>query len=101
MTQTQMIAAIVALLLAVGGAAVWYAQQYPRVIVGTGRVEVRSERAGGRTLTLETRDVQIRATKFQEVKLPGGSWIACNGDCARAAREAGDGFWDKHQRDHR
>ena len=96
-----MIAIVVTLILGVGGAAVWFTQQYPRVIIGTGRVEVRSERAGGGSTTLDTRTVQIKAAIFQEVKLANGTWVPCQGDCAKAAREAGDGFWDKQQRDHR
>ncbi len=96
-----MLAVIIALMLAVIGYAAWYTQRHPREIVGTGRVQVRSERAGGPTVSLRTRDVSINGVTFQEVELPNGTWIACAGDCATAAREAGDGFWDKHQRDHR
>jgi hypothetical protein len=101
MSREQMVALIVALVLGVAGYAAWYAQRHPREIVGTGLVEVRSERAGGQTLSLRTRDVAINGATFQEVELPNGTWIACSGDCVKAVREAGDGFWDKQQRDHR
>ena len=96
-----MLSVVVALMLAVLSYAVWYSQRHPREIVATGRVLVRSERAGGASIKLDTRDVSINGRVFQEVELPNGTWIACSGDCARAAREAGDGFWDKHQRDNR
>ena len=99
MSQTQMVAIVVLLMLGVGGYAVWYSQQHPRQIVGRGTVQVRSERAGGPIITLKTRDVSINGKVFQEVEMPNGTWIACAGDCAKAAREAGDGFWDKQARD--
>jgi len=88
-------AAVVALVLGVLGFALWYSQQYPREIVAQGSVRVTSPRAGGGTVTLRTRDVSINKAVFKEVELPNGTWIDCAGDCARAAREAGDGFWQK------
>ena len=95
MSQGTMMAAVVALVLGVLGFALWYSQQHPREIVGHGTVRVASPRAGGGSTTLKTRDVSINKVVFKEVEMPNGTWIDCGGDCARAAREAGDGFWQK------
>jgi hypothetical protein len=74
--------------------ALWYGRAHPRQIVATGSVVVESRRAGGQTLTLNTRDVRIANTTFKEVELPNGTWIDCAGDCRKAVREATDEFWD-------
>ena len=95
MSQGALAAIAIALVLGVLGFGLWYTMQYPRQIVGTGTVVIHSARAGGATMTLKTRDVAINKVVFKEVEMPNGSWIDCAGDCATAARDAGDGFWDK------
>ena len=96
---------MLALVLGVGGFAYWYDRQHPRRIVGHGSVRVTSQRAGGGTATHATRDVMVDHAIFKEVAMPNGTWIGCGGvrddDCVKAARDAGDGFWDKQQRDRR
>jgi hypothetical protein len=72
--------------------AFWYQSQHPRVIVGNGAIEVIGVR-GTAPVRLKTRDVSINKVVFKEVEMPNGTWIDCAGDCAKAAREAGDGFW--------
>lgn len=101
MSQTTMAAIAIALVVGMLGFALWYTQQHPRHIVGYGTLQVRSERAGGGTSTHQTRRIAINAVEFQEVEMLNGTWIDCGGDCARAVRDAGDGFWDKQQRDRR
>ena len=90
-----------ALVLAVLAFGLWYQRQYPRQILRTGLVTMDSKRAGSVRLTLQTRDVQIRNTIFQEVEMPNGTWIDCAGDCRRAAHEAGDGLWEKIEKERR
>ncbi len=90
-----------ALVLAVLAFGLWYQRQYPRQILRTGLVTMDSKRPGGVRITLQTRDVQIRNTVFQEVEMPNGTWIDCAGDCRRAAHEAGDGLWEKIERERR
>ena len=101
MSRAQMIAIVDALVFGVGGFALWYSRQHPREIVGDGTVRVPSLRAVGGFSIHATREVSINGLRFQEVALPNGTWIACGGDCVKAARDAGEGFWEKQQRDHR
>ena len=93
MSQSTLAALSIAFIAAVAGFAFWYSQQYPREIVGTSTINVRSDRAGGGSATLKTRDVAINKTIFKEVEMPNGTWIDCAGDCAKAARDAGENFW--------
>jgi hypothetical protein len=90
-----------ALVLAVLAFGLWYQNQYPRQILRMGSITVEAKRGGVQRLTLKTRDVQIRNTVFQEVEMPNGTWIDCAGDCRRAAHEAGDGFWEKLEKERR
>lgn len=86
-------AAIVAC-LAFAAFVAWYAWHNPRTIVATGSITVTSTRAPYASTTLRTRDVAVGRTVFREVELPGGTWIGCAGDCARAVHDAREGFWD-------
>ena len=86
---------MMALVLGVLVFAHWYERRYPREIIRTGTVQVRSQRPGGGVATHKTRDVSVNGVVFQEVALPSGSWIDCAGDCERAAREAGEAFWER------
>jgi hypothetical protein len=85
---------VAALVLAILAYGLWYQRQYPREIIKTGTLTVQSRKTGGGGMTLRTRDVSINGVVFSEIELPNGTWIGCNGDCAKAAREAGDEFWD-------
>ena len=41
----------------------------------------------------------IRPARFgQEVRLPGGTWYPCAGDCRETLRAETVDFWDEHQR---
>ena len=93
MSQSTIAAVVIALMLGFLAFALVYSQKFPREIVGSGTVLVRSERAGGGSATLKTRDVSINKVVFQEVEMPNGTWIDCAGDCTKSAREAGEGFW--------
>jgi hypothetical protein len=89
-----------AALLAFFAFALWYQRQHPREIVGTGQVTVEKNRPGGVTrVTLRTRTISINGRRFQEVELPGGTWIDCAGDCRKAVFDTGDGFWQKIERE--
>lgn len=101
MSQSTMAAVAIAVVFGVLGFALWYSQQHPRLVVGTGVIRVRSDSAAGGTSSHRTRDISINGVVFQEVELPNGTWIACGGECARAVRDAGEGFWDKKQREGR
>ena len=101
MSQTTMAAVAIALVLGMLGFGLWYSWRHPREIVATGTVVVQSGRVGGSATTLKTRDVAINKVVFKEVELPNGTWIDCAGDCAAAARDAGEGFWDKQARERR
>jgi hypothetical protein len=85
-------AMIIAAILGFLAFAFWYQSQHPRVIVSSGSIEVTGVRGGG-AVRLKTRDVSINTVVFKEVEMPNGTWIDCAGDCAKTAREAGDGFW--------
>ena len=89
--------AVIAGVLAFLAYALWYQRQNPREIIATGAVAVESRRPGRMPQTLRTRDVRIASTVFKEIELPNGTWIDCAGDCAKAARDAGDEFWDTQQ----
>ncbi len=93
--------AMIGLVLAVLVLGLTYQRDNPREIVATGSVTVAGSRAGSKTLTLQTRDVRIAGAVFKEVEMPGGTWIACAGDCVKAAREAVDEFWDTQQKQRR
>jgi hypothetical protein len=79
----------------------WYQRQHPREIVATSTLAVQSRKAGGGTMTLKTREVSVNGIRFSEIELPNGTWIDCQGDCRKAAREAGDEFWEARARDAR
>ena len=41
----------------------------------------------------------VRPARFgQEVRLPGGTWYPCAGDCRETLRAETVDFWDEHQR---
>jgi hypothetical protein len=86
--------------LAVLAAGLWYQNRYPRQILSIGSIDAETRRGGGK-VRLRTRDVQIAATVFQEIEMPNGTWIPCAGDCRRAAFEAGDGLWEKIDKERR
>lgn len=92
---------VIAIVLGVLALGLSYQRDNPREIVGTGSVRVDAVRAGGTAQTLRTRDVRIAGVVFMEIELPGGTWISCAGDCAKAVREAGDEFWDAQQKQRR
>ncbi len=89
--------AMIAFVLAVLAYALSYQRDNPREIVATGAARVESSRPGGAAQTLRTRDVRIAGVVFKEIEMPNGTWIPCAGDCARAAREAGEDFWQTQQ----
>ena len=86
------------LILAVLVFVLWYQQRYPRVIVSTSSVRVASAKQGGSPMTLQTRVVGIADVRFEEVRMPNGTWIGCAGDCRKAALDAGPDFWDAQAR---
>lgn len=89
------------LIIAVLGFALWYQQQYPREIVSTSSIRVVSTLRPGPPMALETRVVKIATNRFEEVRMPNGTWIGCAGDCRKAALDAGPDFWDAQARDRR
>ena len=93
--------AMIGLVLAMLVLGLTYQRDNPREIVSTGSVAVAGSHAGSKTLTLQTRDVRIAGAVFKEVEMPGGTWIACAGDCVKAAREASEEFWDTQQKQRR
>jgi hypothetical protein len=94
MSQNTMAAVAIAFVLGVLTVALWYQNKHPRQIVATSTVVVDSRKPGGARQTLNVRTVRIDQATFQEVEMPNGTWIGCEGDCRRAAREAGEEFWD-------
>ena len=86
------------LVLGVLAFALWYQQRYPRMILSTSSIRVASAKHGGPPMTLETRVVAIADTRFEEVRMPNGTWIGCAGDCRKAALDAGPDFWDAQAR---
>jgi hypothetical protein len=92
MTTNIFVSLLIAAVIAFLGFAFWYQRQYPREIIGTSTISVEGVR-GTKALTLKTRDVSINGVVFREVEMPNGTWIDCAGDCTKAARNAGDGFW--------
>ena len=68
--------------------------KHPRKITGTGQVTAKSRYTPAKTLTLRTRDVEGSGTTFQEVELPGGTWIDCGGDCAETVRREVLDLWE-------
>lgn len=85
-------------MLAVLAAGFWHQYRNPRRIVATGQVRVTSPTQPGPAVTLATRVVMVGSVRLEEVGLPGGTWIDCAGDCAKAAREAGPEFWETVRR---
>ena len=88
---------VLLLVLAVLVAGLWYQSRHPREVVSTESIVVASRRAGSAGTMHEVRTVRINKATFQEIRMPNGTWIGCAGDCVKAAREAGDEFWDVHQ----
>lgn len=74
--------------------ALWYQQRHPRVVESTSQIRVESAKQHGSPQTLQTRLVRIGANRFEEVRMPNGTWIGCAGDCRKAALDAGPDFWD-------
>lgn len=66
----------------------------PRRITGHGEVTARSRHTPGKSVTLRTRRVEGAGATFQEVELPGGSWLDCSGDCAEAVRREHLDVWE-------
>jgi hypothetical protein len=78
----------------------WYQSRNPRVIVGYNQISVtKKSPAGVERATLRTREIEIAGRRFWEVELRNGTWIDCAGDCRKAVDEAGDGFWEKIERE--
>lgn len=77
----------------------WYQKQHPRRIISEGQIRVTSKSAGATAMTLKTRDIEVNGARYSDVEMPNGTWIGCQGDCATAAREAGDEFWKKLERE--
>jgi hypothetical protein len=88
---------IIALMAAVAGAAYYYQTRYPREIIAHGDVAIERKDPPIVRQTLKTRTVRIATTTFQEVALPNGTWIGCEGDCRAAAAAALDKFWDEQE----
>lgn len=78
--------------------ALWYQREHPRVIESTSAIRIESAKQAGPPQTLATRVVRIGANRFEEVRLPNGTWIGCSGDCRKAALDAGPDFWDAQAR---
>ena len=89
------------LIISVLAFALWYQRQYPREIISTSTIRVVSASRPGPPMSLQTRVVKIANTRFEEVRMPNGTWIGCAGDCRRAALDAGPDFWDAQARDKR
>ena len=85
-------------MLVILAAGLWHRYGQPRRIVASGTVRVAPERDSAAGATLRTRVVMQGTVRIEEVELPGGTWIDCAGDCARAAREAGPDFWESVRR---
>lgn len=48
---------------------------------------------------LQTVTAPVRRGRWgQEVRLPGGSWIDCKGDCRETLREETVDFWERQER---
>lgn len=90
---------VAAVVIAIGIVGVWYQQTHPRSVVSTGTVRVESRSHPGPARDLATRLVALNGVRFEEVRLPSGTWIGCAGDCRKAAVEAGPEFWDAQGRD--
>ena len=65
----------------------------PRRIISYGTVTAKARTGVDRTVTLRTRTVQWGSVRLEEVELPNGTWIDCQGDCAEAARREHLDFW--------
>jgi hypothetical protein len=89
-----MVALLMAVVLAAG---LWQQWRHPRRIVATGQVRV-ADAATGQAMMLRTRVAERGSVRLEEVELPGGTWIDCGGDCAKAAREAGPEHWETMRR---
>lgn len=83
-------------LLAFLAYALWFQHENPREIVATGTAFIPA-RSGGEAKALRTRDVRIAGVVFKEIEMVNGTWIPCAGDCARAAFESVDEFWQSQQ----
>jgi hypothetical protein len=86
-------------MLAVLAYGLYLRDRYPREVVGTGSVRIESGKRPELGATLQTRRLRAGPMSFEEVRLPGGTWIDCAGDCRKAALESGPDFWDALARD--
>lgn len=89
---------MVAIVLGVLAFGLWYQNRHPRRIVSEGAVDVTARKPGAVSARLKTRVVEIGGSRFSEIEMPNGTWIGCEGDCVRAAREAKEELWDKLDR---
>ena len=65
-----------------------------RAVLGYGRVTAKSRFYPNWIAYPRTRRVARGDGRFEEVELPGGVWIACQGDCAEAYRQNTMDFFD-------
>jgi hypothetical protein len=69
----------------------------PPKVVSASRIEMTDPKSGGK-VSFPTRKVQGGGIVTEQVQLPGGTWIDCDGDCREAVRKTTTDFWDEQQR---
>ncbi len=78
----------------------WNSLTAPKEVLGYGKVRAASAQ-GGAAMTARTRRVRQGTVEGEEVELPGGTWISCGGDCARALQREHLDFWRKREENKR
>lgn len=82
--------------LALVGYGLWYHRAHPARIVATGTVTMTDPKTNG-SLTFDRRTREVGGLRFDEVRLPGGTWIDCRGDCRATLRREHLDFWEHQQ----
>ena len=81
------------------GWGIWNEWRHPPRLMATGEIAVdNAPGARPERLTLATRKIAVGAVVREEVRLPGGSWIDCAGDCGRAVRVGLTHVFEEQQR---
>ena len=87
---------ILAVAAALIGYGLWWQARHPPRVVSTGVLAVPAAGAAHRII-LDTRVIDSGGIRHEEVRLPGGSWIDCGGDCRQAVRRSSTHVFEEQQ----
>jgi hypothetical protein len=70
----------------------------PLTVIGESKIEVADPKGSAAKVVFRIRTVRGGGFTTEQVELPGGTWIDCNGDCRDTVRKATVDFWDEQRK---